>query len=69
MLGMILGSYNDYLYIEFGFNHLIIIVDIQRKINKNQSLNCVSHWKYVCKMHYYVLIVDSSFNWTKCLHL
>lgn len=39
MLGMILGIANDYLYNEFGFNHLIIVVDIQRKINKKQSLN------------------------------
>lgn len=51
MLGMILGSYNDYLYNEFGFDHLIIVVDIQRKINKKQS-------------HLIVLVIENMF--VKC---
>lgn len=37
MLGMILGIANDYLYNEFGFDHLIIIVAIQRKIDKKKE--------------------------------
>lgn len=48
MLGMILGSYNDYLYIEFGFNHLIIVVAIQRKIDKKtESLVLVTENMFV----------------------
>lgn len=51
MLGMILGIANDYLYNEFGFDHLIIIVAIQRKINKKQS-------------HLIVLVIENMF--VKC---